>query len=110
MVHNAIVVIESPAWMKTKSTFANLLDQGVKRVWWYSARKKKNVRAKTLSMGVQRSKITTKSATSMSPPHHAPTNCLYPVVKVARSIGIKHGSMTTIPQYHNTQTIIDART
>jgi len=37
------------------------------------------------------------------------TNCLAPVVKVIHeNIGIKHGSMTTIHDITNTQTIIDA--
>jgi glyceraldehyde 3-phosphate dehydrogenase len=37
------------------------------------------------------------------------TNCLAPVVKVLQdNIGIKHGSMTTIHDITNTQTIIDA--
>ncbi|MBL4908777.1 MAG: type I glyceraldehyde-3-phosphate dehydrogenase, partial [Alteromonadaceae bacterium] len=37
------------------------------------------------------------------------TNCLAPVVKVIHeNIGIKHGSMTTIHNITNTQTIIDA--
>jgi len=37
------------------------------------------------------------------------TNCLAPVVKVIHeSLGIKHGSMTTIHSVTNTQTILDA--
>jgi glyceraldehyde 3-phosphate dehydrogenase len=37
------------------------------------------------------------------------TNCLAPVVKVIHEgIGIKHGSMTTIHDITNTQTILDA--
>jgi glyceraldehyde 3-phosphate dehydrogenase len=37
------------------------------------------------------------------------TNCLAPVVKVLQeSVGIKHGSMTTIHDITNTQTILDA--
>jgi glyceraldehyde 3-phosphate dehydrogenase len=37
------------------------------------------------------------------------TNCLAPVVKVIHeSLGIKHGSMTTIHDITNTQTILDA--
>jgi glyceraldehyde 3-phosphate dehydrogenase len=37
------------------------------------------------------------------------TNCLAPVVKVLQdNIGIKHGSMTTIHDITNTQTILDA--
>ena len=82
------------------------LDQGVKRVVVTAPVKEDGVL--NIVMGVndqdynpsQHPIVTAASCT---------TNCLAPVVKVLHeSIGIKHGSMTTIHSITNTQTIIDA--
>jgi glyceraldehyde 3-phosphate dehydrogenase len=100
------VVIEATGVMKTKTLLQAYLDQGVKRVVVTAPVKEDGVL--NVVMGVndqdydpsQHSIVTAASCT---------TNCLAPVVKVLHeSIGIKHGSMTTIHSITNTQTIIDA--
>ncbi|MBD5772194.1 ArsJ-associated glyceraldehyde-3-phosphate dehydrogenase [Marinomonas colpomeniae] len=100
------VVIEATGAMKTKALLQAYLDQGVKRVVVTAPVKEDGVL--NLVMGVndkdydpsQHQIITAASCT---------TNCLAPVVKVLHeSIGIKHGSMTTIHDITNTQTIIDS--
>ncbi|WP_392386932.1 ArsJ-associated glyceraldehyde-3-phosphate dehydrogenase [Marinomonas primoryensis] len=100
------VVIEATGVMKTKTLLQAYLDQGVKRVVVTAPVKEDGVL--NVVMGVndqdydpsQHPIVTAASCT---------TNCLAPVVKVLHeSIGIKHGSMTTIHSITNTQTIIDA--
>jgi glyceraldehyde 3-phosphate dehydrogenase len=100
------VVIEATGVMKTKALLQTYLDQGVKRVVVTAPVKEDGVL--NIVMGVndndydpnQHPIVTAASCT---------TNCLAPVVKVLHeSIGIKHGSMTTIHDITNTQTIIDA--
>ncbi|MEO9274924.1 ArsJ-associated glyceraldehyde-3-phosphate dehydrogenase [Marinomonas sp. 5E14-1] len=100
------VVIEATGAMKTKTLLQAYLDQGVKRVVVTAPVKEDGVL--NVVMGVndkdydpqQHPIVTAASCT---------TNCLAPVVKVLHeSIGIKHGSMTTIHDITNTQTIIDA--
>jgi glyceraldehyde 3-phosphate dehydrogenase len=100
------VVIEASGVMKTKALLQAYLDQGVKRVMVTAPVKEDGVL--NIVMGVndqdynpsQHPIVTAASCT---------TNCLAPVVKVLHeSIGIKHGSMTTIHSITNTQTIIDA--
>jgi glyceraldehyde 3-phosphate dehydrogenase len=100
------VVIEASGVMKTKALLQAYLDQGVKRVVVTAPVKEDGVL--NVVMGVNDQDydpslhpiVTAASCT---------TNCLAPVVKVLQeSIGIKHGSMTTIHDITNTQTIIDA--
>ena len=100
------VVIEATGVMKTKALLQAYLDQGVKRVVVTAPVKEDGVL--NVVMGVndkdydpsQHAIVTAASCT---------TNCLAPVVKVLHeTIGIKHGSMTTIHDITNTQTIIDA--
>lgn len=100
------LVIEASGVMKTKALLQAYLDQGVKRVVVSAPVKEDGVL--NVVMGVndqdydpeQHAIITAASCT---------TNCLAPVVKVIHeSLGIKHGSMTTIHNITNTQTIIDA--
>ena len=100
------VVIEASGKMKTKALLQAYLDQGVKRVVVTAPVKEDGVL--NVVMGVnddlydpnQHTIVTAASCT---------TNCLAPVVKVIHeNIGIKHGSMTTIHDITNTQTIIDA--
>ncbi|WP_137169977.1 ArsJ-associated glyceraldehyde-3-phosphate dehydrogenase [Marinomonas sp. FW-1] len=100
------VVIEASGVMKTKALLQAYLDQGVKRVVVTAPVKEDGVL--NVVMGVNDNdynpslhKIVTAASCT--------TNCLAPVVKVLQeSIGIKHGSMTTIHDITNTQTIIDA--
>jgi len=100
------VVIEASGVMRKKSLLQTYLNQGVKRVVVTAPVKEEGVL--NVVMGVndhlynpeEHSIVTAASCT---------TNCLAPVVKVLQeSIGIKHGSMTTIHDITNTQSILDA--
>lgn len=103
---NCDVVIEASGKMKTKAVLQGYLDQGVQRVVVTAPVKEEGVL--NVVMGVndhlydpaQHSIVTAASCT---------TNCLAPVVKVIHEkLGIVHGSMTTIHDLTNTQTILDA--
>ncbi|MFD2177983.1 ArsJ-associated glyceraldehyde-3-phosphate dehydrogenase [Veronia pacifica] len=100
------IVIEASGKMKTRALLSQYLEQGVKRVVVTAPVKEEGVL--NVVMGVnhheydseQHSIVTAASCT---------TNCLAPVVKVIHEkLGIQHGSMTTIHDITNTQTIIDA--
>lgn len=100
------LVIEASGKMKKKALLQAYLDQGVKRVVVTAPVKEEGVL--NVVMGVndhlhdpaQHPIVTAASCT---------TNCLAPVVKVIHEqLGIKHGSMTTIHDITNTQTILDA--
>ncbi|RKF12784.1 glyceraldehyde-3-phosphate dehydrogenase [Alginatibacterium sediminis] len=100
------IVIEASGKMKTKALLQAYLDQGVKRVVVTAPVKEDGIL--NVVMGVNDDQyqpdlhpiVTAASCT---------TNCLAPVVKVIHeSLGIKHGSMTTIHDITNTQTILDA--
>lgn len=100
------LVIEASGVMKTKVLLQAYLDQGVKRVVVTAPVKEDGVL--NIVMGVNhhlydKDKYPIVTAASCT------TNCLAPVVKVLHEqIGIKHGSMTTIHDITNTQTILDA--
>lgn len=100
------LVIEASGKMKTKALLQAYLDQGVKRVVVTAPVKEEGVL--NVVMGVNdhlydpelHPIVTAASCT---------TNCLAPVVKVIHeNLGIVHGSMTTIHDITNTQTILDA--
>lgn len=100
------VVIEASGKMKSKAILQDYLKQGVKRVVVTAPVKEEGVL--NVVMGVnddsydknQHQIVTAASCT---------TNSLAPVVKVIHDkLGIKHGSITTIHNITNTQTIIDA--
>ncbi|MBM6550863.1 ArsJ-associated glyceraldehyde-3-phosphate dehydrogenase [Marinomonas ostreistagni] len=100
------VVIEASGKMKTKALLQAYIDQGVKRVVVTAPVKEDGVL--NVVMGVNHDLydpaihpiVTAASCT---------TNCLAPVVKVIHEkLGIEHGSMTTIHDITNTQTILDA--
>ncbi|WP_426358551.1 ArsJ-associated glyceraldehyde-3-phosphate dehydrogenase [Pseudocolwellia sp. HL-MZ19] len=100
------LVIDASGVMKSKAKLQPYLDQNVKRVVVTAPVKEEGVL--NIVMGVNHDLydadihpiVTAASCT---------TNCLAPVVKVLQDkIGIKHGSMTTIHNITNTQTIIDA--
>ncbi|MGI3169905.1 ArsJ-associated glyceraldehyde-3-phosphate dehydrogenase [Pseudooceanicola sp. C21-150M6] len=99
------VVIDCTGVFKTKAKLAPYFEAGVKKVV-VSAPVKDGPTA-NIVMGVnhdtydpaQHRIVTAASCT---------TNCLAPVVKVVHeTFGIKHGSMTTIHDVTNTQTIVD---
>ncbi|MEH6564269.1 MAG: ArsJ-associated glyceraldehyde-3-phosphate dehydrogenase [Halopseudomonas sp.] len=99
------LVIEASGKMKTTSLLQGYLDQGVKRVVVCAPVKEPGVL--NVVMGVnqqlfdpaQHRIVTAASCT---------TNCLAPVVKVIHeALGIRHGSITTIHDLTNTQSILD---
>ncbi|WP_286741160.1 ArsJ-associated glyceraldehyde-3-phosphate dehydrogenase [Pseudoalteromonas sp. UBA2102] len=100
------VVIEASGKMKTTELLNKYLAQGVKRVVVTAPVKEDGIL--NVVMGVNDNlynpdehKIVTAASCT--------TNCLAPIVKVLQEkVGIKHGSMTTIHDITNTQTIIDA--
>jgi len=100
------VVIEASGKMKTKAVLQAYLDQGVKRVVVTQPVKEADVL--NVVMGVNDNLFDPALHTIVTAAS-CTTNCLAPVVKVIHeSLGIKHGSMTTIHSVTNTQTILDA--
>lgn len=99
------LVIEASGKMKTVAVLQGYLDQGVKRV--VVSAPVKEAGALNVVMGVNdqlfdptRHRIVTAASCT--------TNCLAPVVKVIHEhIGIRHGSITTIHDLTNTQSILD---
>jgi glyceraldehyde 3-phosphate dehydrogenase len=102
---NCDLVIEASGVMKQSSLLQSYLDQGVKHVVVTAPIKDEG--ALNLVMGINHqlynpevNKIVTAASCT--------TNCLAPVIKVIQEkIGIKHGSMTTIHDITNTQSILD---
>lgn len=100
------VVIEASGRMKTKALLQAYLDQGVKRVVVTAPVKEQGVL--NIVMGVN-DQLYDKAQHPIVTAASCTTNCLAPVVKVIHEkIGIVHGSMTTIHDITNTQTILDA--
>ncbi|PAU53808.1 ArsJ-associated glyceraldehyde-3-phosphate dehydrogenase [Pseudomonas indica] len=99
------LVIEASGKMKTVAVLQAYLDQGVKRVVVSAPVKEEG--ALNVVMGVNqhlfdpaRHRIVTAASCT--------TNCLAPVVKVIHeNLGIRHGSITTIHDLTNTQSILD---
>ena len=100
------LVIEASGKMKSQAVLNDYLEQGVKRVVVAAPVKEDGVL--NVVMGVNdhlfdpglHPIVTAASCT---------TNCIAPVVKVIQeNIGIVHGSITTIHDITNTQTILDA--
>ena len=104
------LVIEASGVMRDKHKLQAYFDQGVKKVLVTAPMKvsEQDQDVVNIVMGVnqhlyQADKHAIITAASCT------TNCLAPVVKVLQDhIGIKHGSMTTIHDITNTQTILDA--
>lgn len=100
------VVIEASGKIKTKALLQEYLNQGVKRVVVTAPVKEDGVL--NVVMGVNES-LYDQSIHPIVTAASCTTNCLAPVIKVLhQAIGIKHGSMTTIHDITNTQTILDA--
>lgn len=99
------VVIEASGKMKTVAVLQAYLDQGVKRV--VVSAPVKEAGALNVVMGVNQHLFNSadhRIVTAAS----CTTNCLAPVVKVIHEkLGIKHGSITTIHNLTNTQSILD---
>lgn len=100
------VVIEASGKIKTKKLLQAYLAQGVKRVVVTAPVKEDGVL--NIVMGVN-DDLYDKALYPIVTAASCTTNCLAPVVKVIHEkLGIKHGSMTTIHDITNTQTILDA--
>lgn len=100
------LVIEASGVMKSKEKLDAYLKQGVKRVVVTAPVKEDGVL--NIVMGVNEH-LYDKALHPIVTAASCTTNCLAPVVKVLQeNIGIKHGSMTTIHDITNTQTILDA--
>jgi glyceraldehyde 3-phosphate dehydrogenase len=100
------VAIECSGKMKTRETLQRYLDQGVERVVVSAPIKEEGVLNVVVGVNDDRydpdaHRIVTAASCT--------TNCLAPVVKVIHeTYGIRHGSMTTVHDITNTQTILDA--
>lgn len=100
------IVIEASGKMKTKALLEQYLSQGVKRVIVTAPVQEDGVL--NIVMGVNHHQFNPKEH-SIVTAASCTTNCLAPVVKVLQeNLTIKHGSMTTIHDITNTQTILDA--
>jgi len=100
------LVIEASGKIKTKALLQAYLKQGVQRVVVTAPVKEDGVL--NIVMGVNEN-LYDKAIHPIVTAASCTTNCLAPVVKVLHEkIGIKHGSMTTIHDITNTQTILDA--
>ncbi|MAR91492.1 MAG: type I glyceraldehyde-3-phosphate dehydrogenase [Pseudomonadales bacterium] len=100
------LVIEASGKMKSRALLQAYLDQGVKRVVVTAPVKEAGVL--NLVLGVNDHLFQPESHPVVTAAS-CTTNCLAPVVKVIHeSLGIVHGSMTTIHDITNTQTILDA--
>ncbi len=100
------VVIEASGKMKTTALLQAYLDQSVKRVVVTAPVKEDGVL--NIVMGVN-DELYDKAIHPIVTAASCTTNCLAPVIKVIHeALGIKHGSMTTLHDVTNTQTILDA--
>ncbi|WP_417615346.1 ArsJ-associated glyceraldehyde-3-phosphate dehydrogenase [Oceanisphaera sp.] len=100
------LVIEASGKMKTTALLQAYLDQGVKRVVVTAPVKEEGVL--NVVMGVNH-QLYNKEQHPIVTAASCTTNCLAPVVKVIHEqLGIRHGSMTTVHDITNTQTILDA--
>ncbi len=99
------VVIDCTGVFKTEATLAPYFDAGVKKVV-VSAPVKDGPTA-NIVFGVNEA-IYDPAAHQIVTAASCTTNCLAPVVKVIHeNLGIRHGSITTIHDVTNTQTIVD---
>lgn len=98
------VVIEASGKFKKDDKLKPYRDQGVKVVVTAPVKSKD---IPNIVMGINHDQVTSEHdiVTAAS----CTTNCLAPVIKVIQeSFGIKHGTMTTLHDLTNTQTIVDA--
>ncbi|RTR05240.1 ArsJ-associated glyceraldehyde-3-phosphate dehydrogenase [Halomonas nitroreducens] len=100
------LVIEASGVIKTREALTAYLDQGVGRVVVSAPVKEEGVL--NLVMGVN-DDVFEPALHRLVTAASCTTNCLAPVVKVIHeTFGIRHGSMTTVHDITNTQTILDA--
>ena len=99
------VVIEASGKMKTRALLQAYLEQGVKRVVVSAPVKEAGVLNVVMGVNQQLFDATQHRIVTAA---SCTTNCLAPVVKVIHEkLGIKHGSITTIHDLTNTQSILD---
>ncbi|HEX5755096.1 MAG TPA: ArsJ-associated glyceraldehyde-3-phosphate dehydrogenase [Arenimonas sp.] len=99
------VVIEASGKMKTKALLQAYLEQGVKRVVVTAPVKEPGVL--NVVMGVNDDRYDPRAHRIVTAAS-CTTNCLAPLVKVIHeSLGIRHGSITTVHDLTNTQSILD---
>ncbi|WP_337842872.1 ArsJ-associated glyceraldehyde-3-phosphate dehydrogenase [Rheinheimera sp.] len=99
------LVIDASGKMKTTALLQAYLDQGVKRVVVSAPVKEPGVL--NVVMGVNH-QLYNKAQHRIVTAASCTTNCLAPVVKVIhQQLGIQHGSITTIHDLTNTQSILD---
>ncbi len=99
------LVLECSGKMKTVAILQAYLDQGVKRV--VVSAPVKEVGALNIVMGVNQQRFNAKEHRIVTAAS-CTTNCIAPVVKVIHeNLGIKHGSITTIHNLTNTQSVLD---
>ncbi len=104
------IVIEASGVMRDKAKLQAYFDQKVKKILVTAPMKVLSDDANSVNivMGVNHHLYKADSHNIVTAAS-CTTNCLAPVVKVLQdNIGIKHGSMTTIHDITNTQTILDA--
>lgn len=100
------VVYEASGKFRKQALLQPYLDQGVRRV--VVAAPIKEAGALDIVMGVNHARFDPAAHRIVSAAS-CTTNCLAPVVKVIHeSLGIRHGSLTTLHSLTNTQTIVDA--
>ncbi len=99
------IVIEASGKMNKKSLLEAYLEQGVSRVVVTAPVKEEGVL--NIVMGINQH-LYDKDSHPIVTAASCTTNCLAPAVKVIHeNLGIKHGSITTIHDITNTQTILD---
>ena len=99
------VVIEASGKMKTTAALQAYLEQGVKRVVVTAPVKEPGVL--NVVMGVN-DHLFNPAAHRIVTAASCTTNCLAPIVKVVHeNLGIRHGSITTVHDLTNTQSILD---
>ena len=99
------VVIEASGKMKTTAALQAYLDQGVKRVVVTAPVKEAGVL--NVVMGVN-DHLYDPAVHRIVTAASCTTNCLAPIVKVIHEgLGIRHGSITTVHDLTNTQSILD---
>lgn len=98
------IVLECSGKFRTTETLQPYFDQGIKKVI-VSAPVKKD--ALNIVMGIN-DNIYNPEIHHLLTAASCTTNCLAPVVKVIHeNLGIKHGTMTTIHDMTNTQSVVD---
>jgi glyceraldehyde 3-phosphate dehydrogenase len=100
------VVIDASGKFKSQAKLAPFFEQGVKKVIVTAPVKEEGVLDAVYGINHE---LYNKEQHQIVTAASCTTNCLAPVVKVIHeNFGIKHGSMTTIHDITNTQTILDA--